>query len=141
MERQDVQINQTRILIRLVTVIIVLLSLYRDIFRTLPHLMPEAYSKPFQISKMIGHIENHGTVKIFIQSKRCFNVKSSTYYFHMKTKILADFQICISVSQNFSMFWQKLGLLETIVNKCSIFSLIFSLHQYVCKHMHQECPV
>ena len=30
------------------------------------------------------------------KSKRCFNVKSSTYYFHMKTKILADFQICIS---------------------------------------------
>ena len=29
--------------------------------------------------------------------KRCFNVKSSTYCFHMKTKILADFQICISV--------------------------------------------
>ena len=26
-----------------------------------------------------------------------FNVKFSTYYFHMKTKILADFQICISV--------------------------------------------
>ena len=25
------------------------------------------------------------------------NVKSSTYYFHRKTKILADFQICISV--------------------------------------------
>ena len=25
------------------------------------------------------------------------NVKSLTYYFHMKTKILADFQICISV--------------------------------------------
>ena len=31
------------------------------------------------------------------QSKRCFNVKHSTYHFHMKTKILADFQICISV--------------------------------------------
>ena len=29
--------------------------------------------------------------------KKCFNVKSSTYYFHMKTKILADFQICISL--------------------------------------------
>ena len=28
---------------------------------------------------------------------RCFNVKFSTYYFHMKTKLLADFQICISV--------------------------------------------
>ena len=24
-------------------------------------------------------------------------MKSSTYYFHVKTKILADFQICISV--------------------------------------------
>ena len=24
-------------------------------------------------------------------------MKSSTYYFHMKAKILADFQICISV--------------------------------------------
>ena len=31
------------------------------------------------------------------KSKRCFNVKSSTYHFHMKTKILADFQICISI--------------------------------------------
>ena len=29
--------------------------------------------------------------------KMCFNVKSATYYFHMKMKILADFQICISV--------------------------------------------
>ena len=64
MERQEVQIDQTRILVRLVTVIIVLLSLYRDVFRTLAHLMPEGYSKPFQISKMIGHIENPGTVKI-----------------------------------------------------------------------------
>ena len=27
------------------------------------------------------------------KSKNCFNVKSSTYCFHMKTKILADFQI------------------------------------------------
>ena len=31
------------------------------------------------------------------KSKRCFNVKSSTYYFHMKTKLFADFQIYISV--------------------------------------------
>ena len=29
-----------------------------------------------------------------------FNVKCSTYYFHMETKILADFQICISVPLN-----------------------------------------
>ena len=33
---------------------------------------------------------------------RCFNVKFSTYYFHMKTKILADFQICISVPLKFA---------------------------------------
>ena len=32
----------------------------------------------------------------YLKSKRCFDVKSSTYYFHMKTKILADFQICIN---------------------------------------------
>ena len=31
------------------------------------------------------------------ESKRCFNVKSSAYYFHVKTKISADFQICVSV--------------------------------------------
>ena len=31
------------------------------------------------------------------KDKRCFNVKSSTYYFHMKKKILVDFQISISV--------------------------------------------
>ena len=33
----------------------------------------------------------------YLKIKRCFNMKSSTYYFHKKTKILADFQICISV--------------------------------------------
>ena len=31
------------------------------------------------------------------KTKRCFNVKSSTYCLHMKTKILTDFQICFSV--------------------------------------------
>ena len=33
----------------------------------------------------------------FLKSKSCSDVRSSTYYFHMKTKILTDFQICISV--------------------------------------------
>ena len=36
-------------------------------------------------------------VRISQKVKGDFNVKSSTYYFHMKTKILADFQTCISV--------------------------------------------
>ena len=31
------------------------------------------------------------------KSKRCVNVKSSKYFFHMKTKTLADFKICISL--------------------------------------------
>ena len=30
------------------------------------------------------------------KSKRCFNEKSSTYYFYMKTKMLQDFQMWIS---------------------------------------------
>ena len=31
------------------------------------------------------------------ERKRCFNVKPLTYYCHAKTKVLADFQICISI--------------------------------------------
>ena len=31
------------------------------------------------------------------KNKRCFNVKCLAYCFHMKTNILTDFQICISV--------------------------------------------
>ena len=31
------------------------------------------------------------------KKKKRVSVKSSAYYFHMKTKILAGFQICISV--------------------------------------------
>ena len=33
----------------------------------------------------------------YLKSKTSFNMKFSIYYFHMKTKILADFQICVSV--------------------------------------------
>ena len=32
------------------------------------------------------------------KSKSCVNMKSSTNYFHIKTKKLADFQICFSVT-------------------------------------------
>ena len=31
------------------------------------------------------------------KNKACLNAKSLAYYFHMKTKILSDFRICISV--------------------------------------------
>ena len=55
-------------------------------------------------------------------SKRCFNVTSSTYYFHMKTEILADFQICISVPlTTFSYIFVK----SNIVN-------VWQGRKYVC---------
>ena len=50
-------------MITLVTMIIILLQLYRGTFRTLAHLMREAYSKPCQISKISRHIENPGIVR------------------------------------------------------------------------------
>ena len=41
-----------------------------------------------------------------LKSERCFHVKSSTYRFHMSTKILTDFQICISVPLPFVQFYR-----------------------------------
>ena len=49
-------------IIRLV-IIIILLKPYRDLFRTLAYLMPEAYSKPRQIRKMMQHIESPGILR------------------------------------------------------------------------------
>ena len=49
------------------------------------------------VYKQTFHISH---VRISQKSKMCFNTKSSTYYFHMKTELLTDFQICISVPLN-----------------------------------------
>ena len=49
--------------ITLVTTMIILPKLYRAIFTTLAYLMPETYSKPCEISKMMRHIENPGIIK------------------------------------------------------------------------------
>ena len=59
--------------------------------------------------KQIFHISFHIYTCVYIRayiskSKRRLNVKSSTYYFHMKTKILADFQICFSISLKHDVF-------------------------------------
>ena len=40
---------------------------------------------------------SHSSHVYISKSKMCFNVRSSSYYFHMKAKRLADFQIFISV--------------------------------------------
>ena len=59
------------------------------------------------------------------KSKRCFIVKSSTYYFHMKTKILADFQICISVPFKCSFsVWRKYFQMNSIIFIRSLTELI-----------------
>ena len=39
------------------------------------------------------------------KGKTCFNVKSLANNFHMATKILADFQICISISLGFWLIY------------------------------------
>ena len=52
------------------------------------------------------------------KSKRCFNMKSSTHYFHLKTKALADFQICISIP----LSWMETLIFESFL---SSFSALF----------------
>ena len=51
--------------------------------------------------------------------KMCFDVKSSTYHFHMTTKMLADFQICISAPLK-QIFWKK----KTIFKKLEYHFLV-----------------
>ena len=48
--------------------IIMLSSQYDSIYRTAAYLMPEAYSKPCQISKIIRHNENPGIVRTIYSS-------------------------------------------------------------------------
>ena len=53
--------------------------------------------------------------------KRCFNVKSSTYHFHITTKLMADFQICIAlseISQNSESRVSFLTKLQALVFSC-----------------------
>ena len=44
-------------------------------------------------------------------SERYFNAKSSTYYFHIKMKIISDFQICISLPLNNKVAGLRVGKL------------------------------
>ena len=46
---------------------------------------------------VISGVSATSKVYCISKSKRYFSRRSSTYYFQIKTKILADFQICISV--------------------------------------------
>ena len=54
-------------------------------------------------------------------------MKSLTYHFHIKTKILADFQICISVPLNKDEFTAFRSLVDDrylIIQKSDIINLI-----------------
>ena len=69
------------------------------------------------------------------KSKRRFNVKSSAYHFHMKTKILADFQTCISVpwKNEEMMYCSKVVKLSWLYSVCCLMS-------YVVGHMFKGVP-
>ena len=56
------------------------------------------------------------------ERKKSFNVKCSTYYFHVKTNILADFQIWISIPSNSSFIQSVLqnNQLNGILYYCPI---------------------
>ena len=49
------------------------------------------------VNKLCTYIISHINCAHVSKCKKCFNVKSLTYCFHMEKKILADFQNCISV--------------------------------------------
>ena len=48
------------------------------------------------------------------KSKTFFNVKSSTYHFNIKMKILAYFQICISVPLSFAYYIEAFSYRDTL---------------------------
>ena len=74
------------------------------------------------------------------KSKKRFNVKSPTFYFYMKTKILVDFQICISVPlrmtanySDYSPFW----LTSLIYTEKFEFENPAIMEGKQCKHMER----
>ena len=71
----------------------------------------------------------------YLKSKRCFNVKSSTYFFHMNTHILADFQIFKKMICSWRYFKDTCSELFLIfVEKYLRWSLILRKLQYVELH-------
>ena len=61
---------------------------------------------------------------VISKSKRCFKVKSSTYYFHKNTKIFANFKICISVPLKIVTYFMSYTGYASLVKIISKFELI-----------------
>ena len=57
----------------------------------------------------------------YLKRERCYNVQSAWYYFYMKTNILQDFHICISVPLRKPPSWLVIILLVSF-NKIPLFS-------------------
>ena len=55
----------------------------------------------------------------YLKNENVFDVKSSTYHFHMMTKMLADFHICVSAPLK-QIFWKK----KTIFKKLEYHFLV-----------------
>ena len=82
-----------------------LCNIFVHIFNQLPQLGQICWRYTNADFKIFVHVcvhiktnFSHISVAYISKRERRFNDKSSTYHFHAKTKILADFQICISVS-------------------------------------------
>ena len=77
----------------------------------------------------------------YLRSKRCFNVKTSTSYFHTKMKILVDFQICISVPLKTKTRTAKNTLISVFVTcvKAIIYLLLYHLHECTLKEKLNWC--
>ena len=66
-----------------------------------------------------------------------FNVKSSTYYFHVKRKILADFQVCIIVPLRSAI---KIVLLKHVVLIMQIINIIIKMED-IRQERSNEDPI
>ena len=69
------------------------------------------------------------------KSKNCFNVKCSTYYFHLKTKILADFQICISAPLTVP---RRINSRDLISKRFCCYWIHWAIHQDNFKHNNKN---
>ena len=85
----------------------------------------------------ISHISRAHILK----SKMYFNVKSSTYYFHMKAKTLADFEMCISVPLILATAYShKLGKYggESILSSSKCIK-VYKILQLLDTIWHEKC--
>ena len=57
----------------------------------------------------------------------CFHVKSLAYYFDMKTKILTDFQFCISVTLDHLFSKLHLKKVSNCIGIQEIFGIVFCI--------------